>query len=719
MVDKIRTLDSESLLATVRGLTDEASEFSYRPVRPLTAYRPFWAKRFGPAKFLPMSRAEMDALGWDSCDIVIVSGDAYVDHPSFGMALIGRVLEAQGFRVGIIAQPDWQSAEPFKALGRPNLFFGVTAGNMDSMINRYTADRKIRSDDAYTPGGIAGKRPDRCALVYAQRCREAYGDVPLVMGGIEGSLRRIAHYDYWQDKVRRSMVVDSKCDLLVYGSAERAIVEIAHRLAARVRRARHGLRAAPESAGLVRDRFELDRRARCGGLGSRSLPQSLPDDDRARRTAIIALRSGAVRGHCRVSGQRLTAGRLAAAYRARGQWRPPAARAPARSHRDPLAVVRTGACRSRAVCARKPGAAPGDQPGQCARVGPGARRRADGARRLAQSAADSIDDGGDGCRVRSAVRACAPSELRRHRRAEQDSRVGDDSLQRQHHARLLWRLHLLFHHRARGTHHSEPQRGIDPSRNRDDPRPGRRLYRCDLRSWRTDRQHVSDRLQVGADRGRVPKALLRVSEDLPELGDRPWSAHPPVPPRARATRREESVDRLWSALRPGAGIARVHPRIGEIPRRRLSQDRAGTYRARSLAHDDEARHWRVRPLQATVRQVQRRGRQEAILGSVLHRCTPRHHGRGHDASGALAQAQRISRRPGADVLPRPHGNGHGDVPQRQESAGQGDPRQRRRRHRAGGAPAAAAQGVLALSRSQELAAAARRAQGHGARGSHR
>ncbi len=175
----------------------------------------------------------MDALGWDSCDIVLVTGDAYVDHPSFGMAVIGRTLEAQGFRVGIIAQPDWQSAEPFKALGKPNLYFGVTAGNMDSMINRYTADRKIRSDDAYTPGGLGGKRPDRCSLVYSQRCREAYKEVPIILGGIEGSLRRIAHYDYWQDKVRRSILVDAKCDLLLYGNAERAIIEITHRLAAR------------------------------------------------------------------------------------------------------------------------------------------------------------------------------------------------------------------------------------------------------------------------------------------------------------------------------------------------------------------------------------------------------------------------------------------------------------------------------------------------------
>mgnify|MGYP003586049418 CR=1 FL=1 len=199
----------------------------------LTSYKPFWAKRFGTAPFLPMSRSEMEQLGWDSCDVILVTGDAYVDHPSFGMAVIGRVLEAQGFRVGIIAQPDWQSAEPFKALGKPNLFWGVTAGNMDSMINRYTADRKIRSDDAYTPGDVGGKRPDRAAIVYSQRCREAYKDVPIVLGGIEGSLRRIAHYDYWSDKVRRSIVVDSKCDLLLYGNAERALVEVAHRIAAR------------------------------------------------------------------------------------------------------------------------------------------------------------------------------------------------------------------------------------------------------------------------------------------------------------------------------------------------------------------------------------------------------------------------------------------------------------------------------------------------------
>ena len=199
--------------------------------KDIFSYRQFWAKRLLPAPVLPMSRHEMEQLGWDSCDIILVTGDAYVDHPSFGMAIIGRLLEAQGFRVGIIAQPDWRSDDAFQALGEPNLFFGVTAGNMDSMVNRYTSDRRLRSDDAYSPGGEGGKRPDRSVIVYAQRCREAYKSVPIIIGGIEASLRRIAHFDYWSDKVRRSILVDAKADLLVYGNAERAIVAIAHRLA--------------------------------------------------------------------------------------------------------------------------------------------------------------------------------------------------------------------------------------------------------------------------------------------------------------------------------------------------------------------------------------------------------------------------------------------------------------------------------------------------------
>jgi uncharacterized radical SAM protein YgiQ len=232
MVSRNGTMPAE------RGKAGDAAATGFTLVSPdrvtptLFARRKFWAERFGIAPVLPTTRAEMDALGWDSCDIVLVTGDAYIDHPSFGAALIGRLLESQGFRVGILAQPDWRSAEPFAALGRPNVFYGVTAGNMDSMVNRYTSDRRLRSDDAYSPGGAGGLRPDRAVIVYAQRCREAFGDVPIVVGGIEGSLRRIAHYDYWSDRVRRSILIDARADLLVYGNAERAIVEIAHRLGA-------------------------------------------------------------------------------------------------------------------------------------------------------------------------------------------------------------------------------------------------------------------------------------------------------------------------------------------------------------------------------------------------------------------------------------------------------------------------------------------------------
>jgi uncharacterized radical SAM protein YgiQ len=240
---------------------------SVLPAEPyLFGYRKFWAHRFGVSPVLPMSRQEMEALGWDSCDIILVTGDAYVDHPSFGMALIGRVLEAQGFRVGIISQPDWTSVEDFRKLGRPNLFFGVTGGNMDSMVNRYTSDKKIRSNDAYTPDGAAGKRPDRAVSVYSHRCREAYKDVPIIIGGIEASLRRIAHYDYWSDTVKKSILLDSKADLLVYGNAERQIVEIAHRLArgepiseiTGIRGTAYFVKAIPEGFA-VKDSTEIDK----------------------------------------------------------------------------------------------------------------------------------------------------------------------------------------------------------------------------------------------------------------------------------------------------------------------------------------------------------------------------------------------------------------------------------------------------------------------------
>ncbi len=239
----------------------------------LFSYRKHWAHRLGPAPELPMSRAEMELLGWDACDAVIVTGDAYVDHPSFGMAIVGRLLEAQGFRVGILSQPDWTSAEAFRELGRPTLFFGITAGNMDSMVNRYTSDRRLRSDDAYTPDGGPGRRPDRSVTVYAQRAREAFKDVPIVIGGIEASLRRIAHYDHWSEKVRRSALADAKADLLIFGNAERALVELAHRL------------ARGESIGSIRD-------LRGTGFMVRSVPDGWTEID----SSALGL-PGQVRSH--------------------------------------------------------------------------------------------------------------------------------------------------------------------------------------------------------------------------------------------------------------------------------------------------------------------------------------------------------------------------------------------------------------------------------------
>ena len=180
---------------------------------------------------LPMSRAELSQVfGTDEPDFIIVTGDAYIDHPSFGTAIIGRVLQSRGYSVGIIAQPDWRSCEGFKVFGRPRLAFMVNAGNMDSMVNHYTSSKKRRSADSYSPGGKAGLRPDRAVTVYCNRIREAYGSVPIIIGGIEASLRRFAHYDYWDDKVRRSVLVDSGADLLSYGMGERQAVEIADAL---------------------------------------------------------------------------------------------------------------------------------------------------------------------------------------------------------------------------------------------------------------------------------------------------------------------------------------------------------------------------------------------------------------------------------------------------------------------------------------------------------
>src|SRR3982751_121801 len=192
---------------------------------------PLWTERYA-APLAPTTAAEMAARGWDYVDVVFVTGDAYVDHPSFAMAILHRVLEAAGFRVAMLSQPDWRSVDAWRQFGRPRLFFAVSAGNMDSLINHYTANKKVRNDDAYSPGGRIGLRPDRATLPYCQRCREAFPGTPVIAGGVEASLRRLAHYDYWSDTVKRSIVLDSKADLVAFGMGEQPIVEIARRLAA-------------------------------------------------------------------------------------------------------------------------------------------------------------------------------------------------------------------------------------------------------------------------------------------------------------------------------------------------------------------------------------------------------------------------------------------------------------------------------------------------------
>src|SRR6267154_737478 len=191
---------------------------------------PLWQERFA-APFAPTTAAEMAERGWDAVDVIFVTGDAYVDHPSFAAAILHRVLERAGFRVAILSQPEWNTCDPWRQFGRPRLFFAISAGNMDSLINHYTANKKVRNDDAYSPGGRIGRRPDRATLAYCHRAREAFPGVPVIAGGVEASLRRLAHYDYWSDTVRRSILLDCKADLLVYGMGEELIVDLARGLA--------------------------------------------------------------------------------------------------------------------------------------------------------------------------------------------------------------------------------------------------------------------------------------------------------------------------------------------------------------------------------------------------------------------------------------------------------------------------------------------------------
>jgi len=515
------------------------------------------SSRAAAAPFLPMSRAEMDTLGWDSCDIILVTGDAYIDHPSFGMALVGRLLEAQGYRVGIISQPDWTSVEPFRALGKPNLYWGITAGNMDSMVNRYTADRKIRSDDAYTANAEPNKRPDRAVTVYCQRAREAFPGVPVIAGSIEASLRRIAHYDYWSDKVRRSVLFESKADLLIFGNAERALVDVTRRIAAgenikNIRDLRGTAFLVPQG-WLPDEEWSVHNSTRVdvpGRIDKQPNPYAMALED----PKACALDNAAPEPEVKpvvimTREQRQAAAREKAAKTV--------VRLPSFEtvSEDPVMYAHA----SRVFLVR------------------------------ANPAAAAAGDGRDGQRLRPAVRARAAPELWQGPYPG----LGNDPLLGQHHARLLRRLHLLLDHRARRPHHPEPLGAVDPARDRTDPRHDQELRRHHHRPGRPDGEYVPPGLQGQEDRGNLPPPVVRVSVDLHQPGHRPQQADLAVPQGARHPRHQEDPDRFRAALRPGGALARVRQGTGDPPRGRPAQDRAGAYRAGHLVQDDEAGHRRL------------------------------------------------------------------------------------------------------------------------------
>jgi uncharacterized radical SAM protein YgiQ len=505
-------------------------------IKKIFSYRKYWASRFGTAPLLPMSLEEMEDLGWDSCDIIIVTGDAYVDHPSFGMAIIGRLLEAQGFRVGIIAQPDWRSAEDFRRLGRPNLFFGVTSGNMDSMVNRYTADRKIRSDDAYTPDAEAGRRPDRATVAYANRCREAFHGIPVIIGGIETSLRRIAHYDYWSDKVRRSILFDSKADLLVYGNAERQIVEIAHRLARgeSIDQIRN-LRGTAFVVNSVPEGYQpLDR----SHLGDASV-QAETGEERSRQIVILPSYED-VHDHRHLYAHASRIMHL--------ETNPGNARAMLQAHGDRYVMVN-----------------PPPLP-------------------LLTEELDRIYE-------LPFTRRPHPSYGERRIPAYEMIRFSVNIMRGCFGGCTFC---SITEHEGRIIQNRSPASIVREIETIRDTVPGFTGIISDIG------QHVRPCLRKRANAEELPEALVRPSQDLPPSEDEPCGAHPALPARAGDTGSETGLRRIGPPLRSRGPLARVHPRAHRPPRGGLSEDRAGAHRAGGALEDDEARDRIVLPVSRTL-----------------------------------------------------------------------------------------------------------------------
>jgi uncharacterized radical SAM protein YgiQ len=668
--------------------------------RNLFSYRKYWASRFGTAPFLPMSRAEMDELGWDSCDIILVTGDAYIDHPSFGMALVGRLLEAQGFRVGIISQPDWLSAQAFRVLGKPNLFFGVTAGNMDSMVNRYTADRKPRSDDAYTPNGEANRRPDRAVVVYAQRCREAFPGANVVIGSIEASLRRIAHYDYWSDKVRRSVLPDSKADLLIFGSAERAIVELAHRLAAGENIAAiRDLRGTafmvprgwlPGEGWAEIDSTEVDT----PGLLIRHADPYAPTPETDAAAAACAAKPPPAGGRTQVIQLQFQSHqRMPKLDRARTAIRLPSYEQVAS---DP--VLYAHASRTFHV---------ESNPGNAR-----ALVQAHGERDvwlnpppipLSTPEMDGV--------------FAAPFQRRPH------PSYGEAKIPAFEMIRFSVNIMRgcfggctfcsITEHEGRIIQSRSEQSILHEIEEIRDKTPGFTGVISDLGGPTANMYRLA--CKDREDRVGVPAPVVRLPGHLREPRHRPYAAAAALSQGTGAAGSEEGPDQFRSALRPRGARSAVRQGTGQPSRRRLSQDCAGAHRRRAAGAHDEARHGFLRAVPDPVREILERGRQGAVPDPVFHRRASGHHRPGHAQSRAVAEAPQLPARPGADLSADTDGDCHGDVPQPQEPVAEGRPRLGGGRHRSRRPPAAFAQGFPALPRSGQLAAAARNPEADGAR----
>ena len=578
-----------------------------QPARDLFSYRKHWAHRFGPAPFLPMSRAEMDELGWDSCDVILVTGDAYVDLPSFGMAIVGRVLEAQGFRVGIIAQPDWHSTRDFMALGRPNLFFGVTGGNMDSMVNRYTSDRRIRSDDAYTPQGAGGARPDRCVIVYSQRVREAYKDVPLVVGGIEASLRRIAHFDYWSEKVRRSVLLDAKADLLVYGNAERQICEIAHRLAAGtpideirdLRGTAFASRSMPEGWTEI-DSTSIDTP---GPVGPAIDPYAFgPGGGPGDRTGGIPVDKA-------IPEERLERGP--------GRSVAPAASAPApREHVVHFERKVPNADRDRSVIRMPSYEQVADDPVLYAHASRilHAESNPGNARCLVQRHGDQ-DVWLNPPPIPLTMKEMDAIYELPYRRLPHPS-YGKAKIP----AYEMIRFSIAIQRGCFGgctfCSITEHEGRIIQNRSEDSV----------IREIETIRDTAPDFTGVISDLGGPTANMYRIackSREIESACRRPSCVFPGIcpnldtdhsaadralSPRAHAARNQEGADCLWRALRPGGRVAGVRKGARAAPRGRIPEDRAGSDLGRAAVEDDEARGRHLRPLQGRCSTSTRRKR---------------------------------------------------------------------------------------------------------------